>query len=182
MAPRLCACGCCQPTPLATRDRPNRGLVAGQPLRFLRGHSSRGNGNPAWKGGRRIAADGYVLVCEGSGKVRREHILIAERVLGRALPRNAVVHHVDEVRHNNANCNLAILQRDDHLELHRKMRVRARGGNPWTDRLCSMCKQPRNSSLFYWRSNPTGGKAIYEQRCIDCSRDYERRRKAGRVA
>jgi hypothetical protein len=34
---KLCECGCGKPTPLATRTR--RGIVAGQPTRFLTGHN-----------------------------------------------------------------------------------------------------------------------------------------------
>ena len=33
-----CECGCGQPTPIATRTRPDRLLVAGQPTRFMPGH------------------------------------------------------------------------------------------------------------------------------------------------
>lgn len=36
----LCQCGCGNPTKIAPRNRPYLGYVKGQPLRFLRGHSS----------------------------------------------------------------------------------------------------------------------------------------------
>jgi hypothetical protein len=36
--PRLCACGCGRPAPIAKRTDPRRGLVAGQPSRYIRGH------------------------------------------------------------------------------------------------------------------------------------------------
>lgn len=35
----LCECGCGQPAPIAKQTRSNRGFVAGQPQRFIRGHS-----------------------------------------------------------------------------------------------------------------------------------------------
>lgn len=38
----LCQCGCGQPAPIAKRTVTSRGRVAGQPLRFIRGHNSRG--------------------------------------------------------------------------------------------------------------------------------------------
>jgi len=40
MTDATCACGCGQPTRLATRTRPQRGQVKGQPLRYLLGHNS----------------------------------------------------------------------------------------------------------------------------------------------
>lgn len=36
---RLCACGCRQPVGVATRTRPSRGWVKGEPLRFVSGHN-----------------------------------------------------------------------------------------------------------------------------------------------
>lgn len=38
-SPRLCECGCRQPTPLATRTRRERGQVAGEPLACILGHN-----------------------------------------------------------------------------------------------------------------------------------------------
>ena len=37
--PKLCECGCGHPAPLAKRTDPRRGLIAGQPARFIRGHA-----------------------------------------------------------------------------------------------------------------------------------------------
>jgi hypothetical protein len=39
IGPRLCECGCGQPTPIAKRTDHKRGLVAGEPVRFIRGHA-----------------------------------------------------------------------------------------------------------------------------------------------
>lgn len=40
----LCACGCGETTPLATATRRREGVVKGEPMRFLFGHSLRVNG------------------------------------------------------------------------------------------------------------------------------------------
>ena len=53
---KLCECGCGRPTPIATRNRYQRGQVKGEPLRFISGHNSvpippmRGAESPHWLG------------------------------------------------------------------------------------------------------------------------------------
>lgn len=47
-----------------------------------------------------------------------EHIVIAERFLGRALLKNEVVHHLDHDRSNNRSTNLLVLDRGQHGKLH----------------------------------------------------------------
>ena len=39
----LCECGCGRPAPIAQETRKNRGMVKGQPMRFLKGHGGRVN-------------------------------------------------------------------------------------------------------------------------------------------
>lgn len=114
-------------------------------------------------GSRRDNDHGYIFIRVGSAarrsKVtggrprardwRLEHHVVVERALGRPLKDGEEVHHVDENKTNNVNDNLAVLQSSaDHVELHRKMRVRAAGGDPWRDRLCCTCG-PRPATEFY---------------------------------
>lgn len=40
--PKLCECGCGQPTRIARQGDPRYGHIKGQPVRFLKGHSHRG--------------------------------------------------------------------------------------------------------------------------------------------
>ncbi len=71
-----------------------------------------------------IDAAGYKAF---GGKLRvREHVLVAERVLGRQLPKGAVVHHVDGNKTNNRHDNLMICSRGFHQWLHAKMRRTAK--------------------------------------------------------
>lgn len=103
---------------------------------------------------------GYRLLSDGKHDKVREHIVIAERALGRPLPPEAVVHHVDEDRANNAPSNLVICpDRAYHNLLHQRMRARDACGNPnWLR--CCRCKtydDPANLSV-------SGGRA-YHRAC-----------------
>jgi hypothetical protein len=70
-----------------------------------------------------------------------EHLVIAESALGKPLPRRAQVHHFDGDHTNNANTNLVICEDAAyHKLLHVRQRVKAAGGNPNTDALCTVCR------------------------------------------
>ena len=81
-----------------------------------------------WRGGRRLDVDGYVLIkkrnhpsSNGQGYIA-EHRLIAEKVLGRHLKKGEIVHHQNENKQDNRNCNFLICSTGYHTELHGKMR------------------------------------------------------------
>lgn len=125
-----CACGCGQKTSVSHRNAKCWGWIKGQPKRFIHGHNERGKKhfvpnaelNRNWKGGRtktgkypatyapdhpRGAANGYV----------HDHVLLAEKALGKALPLKAVVHHHTPEQ-------LVICQNQAyHLLLHRRQRA-----------------------------------------------------------
>ena len=56
------------------------------------------------------SSDGYRMVKVAEGRWRGEHILAAERALGRALCDGEVVHHIDMTRDVNATDNLHVFQ------------------------------------------------------------------------
>lgn len=61
---------------------------------------------------------------------RREHILLVEKALGKAMPVGAVVHHVDGDSKNNAPSNLVVCQNEAyHSLLHRRTRALQESGN-----------------------------------------------------
>lgn len=69
--------------------------------------------NPAWKGGRKIRKDGYILVYSpdhpfASDAYVLEHRLVMEQMIGRYLLPTEVVHHRDENPSNNAPENLQL--------------------------------------------------------------------------
>lgn len=145
-----CQCGCGQFTPIAKENNKNRGLIKGQPRNCIPGHritSQKGALHPLWKGGRTIDRNGYVLIkmpthnrAQANGYVY-EHILVAEKALGKPLPSGAIPHHIDKNRSNNITSNLVLCQDIAyHLLLHRRERaLKACGHANW--RKCTLCKQ-----------------------------------------
>lgn len=90
--------------------------------------SQKGKNHPLWKGGRYISSDGYVMVHIGGDKkevgwtsYRKEHMLIAERILGRTLEKEEVVHHIDGVKTNNEPSNLWITSSIAHRHAHNSL-------------------------------------------------------------
>ncbi len=123
----LCQCGCGEEAPVAKRNCTCKGWIRGQPVRYIKGHQARGrngsdNGN--WRGGK-TSSHGYVFILKlNHSKANRhgyvrEHILIAEKVLGKLLPDAAIVHHVNEDVSDNRKENLVICEdRAYHNLLH----------------------------------------------------------------
>ncbi len=98
-------------------------------------------------------SSGYVAV--QIGKVNKfEHVLVAEKALGKPLPPKAVVHHVNENRTDNRTENLVICpDRAYHNLIHRRMRALAASGHAdWL--LCNYCKRYDDPSrlLIYKQS------------------------------
>lgn len=95
---------------IKTRPKSDAGLLAAR--KFIR----RGERNHAWKRGWWIDAQGYVVVC---GHRRREHRVVAERVLGRPLELLEVVHHINGEKSDSRPENLFVCDRPTHAEIHR---------------------------------------------------------------
>lgn len=85
-----------------------------------------------WIGGRRLRGDGYIEIlrkdhprAKSTGYVL-EHIVVAERLIGRALQPLEVIHHRDHNRQNNSPENLQVLpSQAEHMKLHRRVKPAA---------------------------------------------------------
>lgn len=182
----LCQCGCGLTAPTATRDR--NGHKKGDILPFVRGHALRNlpkEKHGRWRGGRsniggykgiklpdhpRANAYGYV----------REHILIAERALGKPLPLKVKVHHVDHDRTNNSNANLVICEDQAyHQLLHvRERALRACGNANWLRCVhCGGYDDPKVLKILP-RVGRVNSTRVYHNSCnTQAARDYRVRRR-----
>lgn len=120
-------------------------------------------------------SNGYYKVRVGDKQVR-EHVAVAERVLGKKLPPGALVHHADGDRSNNAPSNLVICPNDAyHQLLHQRMRALEACGHPgWMK--CWICKgySPPGQVVRY-------GKNTYHPACErEKQKLYQKRHKESR--
>lgn len=113
---------------------------------------------------------GYVLNFR-DGRLKREHIEIAERALGHQLPPAAVVHHVNGLKGDNRQTNLVICPNQAyHTLLHQRMRARDACGNPdW--KWCFYCRAHDAPENIYARN---GGGSYHKA----CHSAHARKRKA----
>ena len=85
--------------------------------------------HPSWKGGRRISANGYIEIRvkdhpRNRGGYVFEHILVMERMIGRYLTKEEVVHHINQNKQDNRVENLMLFQnRKDHAVYHKNLRL-----------------------------------------------------------
>ncbi len=132
--PTLCRCGCGLPTSLSDRTDTARGVIKGQPLAYVKGHTSR------WSRTLSQRKPPRRRELNGSG-TEFIHRLRAEKALGHPLPPGAEVHHPDRDRWN-PDARLVICESSAyHHFLHLRMRVKAAGGDPNTQRICSLCRR-----------------------------------------
>jgi len=126
-----------------------------------------GDKNPSWRGGK-LFNKGYLMVlipnhprADTRGYVK-EHILRAEKALGKPLPLGAVVHHADGSKTGP----LVICQDDNyHRFLHQRLRAFIATGDV-NKRKCSYCKKYDDLSIL-----KKNGSGFYH---TQCATDYSR--------
>ncbi len=178
----LCECGCGRPAPIATQTSKRWKRVRGFPMRFIAGHGPR---PPVRQRAMRPYVDAKRRVRfylpehpnATRGGYVREHVIVAARAPGKALPVGVVVHHVDEDPSNNNPTNLVICQDSAyHSLLHKRLRAyRATG---CVDAVkCLYCKEwilPGDPRL---RVRPRCGSHHLECRRLALHAQKERRTK-----
>lgn len=102
--------------------------------------------------------------------VKLLHRIRAEKALGKPLPPGAIVHHADGTRRDDAPL---VICPDDayHMLLHRRMRIKAAGGNPNTDLICSKCKAVKHHDEFALKRTSVTG---HNRWCKSCMSDWHR--------
>ena len=92
------------------------------------GYDRHGEKHPGWKGGRYKNSRGYVYAYSpGHPKAKTtnhiaEHILVAEKTLGRYLDNTECVHHINHNVSDNRPGNLQVMKLSEHNTIHHKDR------------------------------------------------------------
>lgn len=165
-----CHCGCGQKTKVNKFNNRFHGHIAGEPRKFLSGHSSRVNLHN-FKG-RTTNNGGYILIprkhehpnSRKDGRIS-EHILIIEKVIGKVLPKKCETHHINGITGDNRNKNLVVCEDHGyHMLLHyREKAYRERGHANW--KRCHICHSYDSAeNIKYGRHK-------------ECHARYERERK-----
>lgn len=125
------------------------------------------------KPGQGFYAHGYKAY-QINGVKKFEHVIIAEDVLGKTLPKGAVVHHINGNRSDNRNENLVICpDRAYHNLLHARIDADNATGDPGS-RKCRYCKRhdkKENLTLINGFSF-----AAYHK---DCANNYHKNKRHG---
>ncbi len=169
-----CHCGCNQKTKLIDRNNKNTGLIKGQPNKFLRGHN-----NYSRNGGKVKRSGGYMLQKvynhpneNQAGYIPYSHFVV-EKVLGKFLPNNCEVHHVNGICDDDRHKNLVVCQdRAYHKLIHRRQRAFDACGNAnW--RKCWICKQYDDPKNIYIYSDGKYEKTYHNK----CANEYNKKNK-----
>ncbi len=121
----------------------------------------------------RSNSNGYVL----------EHIVVAEKALGKPLPPMASVHHINEDRGDCRNQNLVICQDEAyHRMIHARMNIVKAGGNPDRDKVCGRCKRPVPRTDFNKCAARGDGLHDYCKACVKIINRYHADRRKARAS
>jgi hypothetical protein len=95
----------------------------------LRASDVRGAAHPNWRGGSSIDKWGYRLLYtperHKSHPYSYEHVLVAEKMIGRRLAKGEHVHHLNGVKLDNRPENLLVCTASEHRILHRQLEALA---------------------------------------------------------
>lgn len=102
-----------------------------------------------------------------------EHIVIAEKALGRFIAEPNCIHHFNYKRGDNRNHNLVICEDAKyHKLLHVRQRIANAGGNPDLDKICTRCKTLKPKTDFTTARARWDGKS---STCLKCEGVYKKK-------
>ena len=131
----------------------------------------KGEDCPNFKTGKKITHGGMQVQSHGNRRANAygyvfEHLLVAERAMGKPVPIGAAVHHVNGNPLDNRPDNLVVCENNAfHLYLHARTRIVRAGGSPRIHKICSCCKRLLPRSDFNKSHHKSDGLMIY---CNDC--------------
>lgn len=99
------------------------------------------------------------------------HRLIAKRVWGDVVD-NMDVHHRDGDKMNWSPDNLQVLTHQEHMQVHRKLNLAAKGLDPETQAICTTCKRVLPKEQFCADRKRGDGRA---RTCRECALEISRR-------
>ena len=126
------------------RNKPNSGsFIKGEhrsPNTEFKKGEFLGKNHPFWKGGRRKVSNGYIM-CYAPSHLRAyknfvlEHIIVAEKKIGRYLKLGERVHHINGIKDDNSPENLIVCKTTKEHFKHHKL-------NRWSKKFdnCRRCK------------------------------------------
>jgi len=166
----LCQCGCGEKTKISKRNHTKREYKKGEPFKFLIRHRHRKPWEPD------LTFYGYKIISMPNHPRRNkanhvmEHVLIAEKALGKFLPRKTEIHHFPSIKDFT---HLVICQDHAyHFLLHVRYRALLACGNPnW--RKCGYCKKYDDIKNLHCLRNGY----VYEHRSCYNTYQIERRKK-----
>jgi len=154
----FCECGCGKKTNIAIWTNRGLGRFKGKPMRFIQYHQLKGENSPRYLGDkRRLDKGGHLLKkCHGHPRADKngyvfDHILIAEKALGKPILRIHHIHHFPKAPSGQ----LIICQNQAyHSLLHRRYRSLMACGNP-DFRKCPFCKKYDDIKNLYMINKKT---------------------------
>jgi len=157
-----CHCGCGGKTKIIKWSDKTKGLIRGEPHRYIMGHSSR-----CLNWGRKIInKDGRLMIynpkhhrATSNGYVFN-HILVVEKATGIKITKIYHIHHINQDKTDDKPSNLVLCPSAKyHHLLHQRQRAKNKCGNPnW--RKCQYCQQyDKPANLFIAK------KSIYHNQC-----------------